>query len=159
MLRRAPAVSANPNALAIHGGTPVRSKPFAIWPQTSDIDEQNILKSLQNHRWCTYDGEFIPKFEKAWGCLARISHHEEEKAGFNVAVIGTSNFLPLASCSYNDKLREVRDRQCSARRFAVGLKPRPSGRLVKTSDCGENSGLLHWRLRPTCTKGRCGLAP
>ena len=54
---------------------------------------------------------------------------------------------------------EVRDRQCSARRFAVGLKPRPSGRLVKTSDCGENSGLLHWRPRPTCTKGRCGLVP
>jgi perosamine synthetase len=65
--RRAPAVAGNPNALAVHGGTPVRSKPFPTWPQTGDIDEQYILKSLRNHRWCTFDGEFIPKFEKAWG--------------------------------------------------------------------------------------------
>ena len=56
----------NPNALALHGGTPVRTKPFPSWPQTSDLDEANILKSLRNHRWCTFDGEFIPKFEKAW---------------------------------------------------------------------------------------------
>jgi len=65
--RRAPAVSGNPNALAINGGTPVRSKPYPTWPQTSEVDEQNILKSLRNRRWCTFDGEFIPKFEKAWG--------------------------------------------------------------------------------------------
>ena len=30
------------------------------------MDEENILKSLRNHRWCTLDGEFIPKFEKTW---------------------------------------------------------------------------------------------
>jgi dTDP-4-amino-4,6-dideoxygalactose transaminase len=65
--RRAPAVSGNPNALAINGGTPVRSKPYPTWPQSSEIDEQNILKSLRSHHWCTFDGEFIPKFEKAWG--------------------------------------------------------------------------------------------
>lgn len=63
---RAPAVSGNPNALALNGGTPVRSKPYPSWPQTSELDEQNILKALRNHRWCTFDGEFIPKFEKAW---------------------------------------------------------------------------------------------
>src|ERR1051326_3866804 len=56
----------NPKALALHGGTPVRSKPFPGWPQTGQLDEDNILKSLRNHRWCTFDGEFIPKFEKAW---------------------------------------------------------------------------------------------
>jgi len=65
--RPAPAAAGNPNALALHGGTPVRSKPFPTWPQTSEIDEQYILKSLRNHRWCTFDGEFIPQFEKAWG--------------------------------------------------------------------------------------------
>ena len=56
----------NPNALALHGGTPVRSKPFPDWPQTSEVDEQNILQSLRSHRWCTFDGKFIPQFEKAW---------------------------------------------------------------------------------------------
>ena len=60
------AISGSPNALALHGGTPVRSTPFPDWPQTTEIDEQNILKSLRNHHWCTADGEFIPKFEKAW---------------------------------------------------------------------------------------------
>jgi dTDP-4-amino-4,6-dideoxygalactose transaminase len=65
--RRAPAVSGNPNALAIKGGTPVRTKPYPTWPQTGEIDEQYILKALRNHRWCTFDGESIPKFEKAWG--------------------------------------------------------------------------------------------
>ena len=65
--RRAPAISGNPNALAIKGGTPVRTKPYPTWPQTAEIDEQNILKALRNHRWCTFDGEFVPKFEKAWG--------------------------------------------------------------------------------------------
>ena len=63
---RAAAVSGNPNILALKGGTPVRSVPFPAWPQTNELDEANILKSLRNHRWCTYDGEFIPKFEKAW---------------------------------------------------------------------------------------------
>lgn len=65
--RHAPALGGNPNALAMRGGTPVRSQPYPTWPQTSEIDEQYILKSLRNHRWCTFDGEFVPKFEKAWG--------------------------------------------------------------------------------------------
>lgn len=66
LLSFAPAVSNNANTLAIQGGTPVRTKPYPDWPQTFELDEQNILKSLRNHRWCTFDGEFIPKFEKAW---------------------------------------------------------------------------------------------
>ena len=66
--RRAPAVSGNPNALALAGGTPVRSQPYPEWPQTSAVDEANILQSLRSHRWCTLDqGNFIPQFEKAWG--------------------------------------------------------------------------------------------
>ena len=66
MAPKAAAVSSDPNALALNGGTPVRTKPFPSWPQTNELDEANILKSLRNHRWCTFDGEFIPKFEKAW---------------------------------------------------------------------------------------------
>jgi dTDP-4-amino-4,6-dideoxygalactose transaminase len=63
----APAVGGNPNALALNGGTPVRTKAYPSWPQTFAIDEENILKSLRSHRWCTLDkGNFIPQFEKAW---------------------------------------------------------------------------------------------
>ena len=63
---RAAAISGSPNALAMNGGTPVRTRPFPEWPQTHGLDEANILKALRNHHWCTYDAEFIPKFEKAW---------------------------------------------------------------------------------------------
>lgn len=63
---RSLAVPGNPNALALHGGTPVRTTPFPGWPQTAEVDEEYILKALRNHRWCTTDGEFIPKFETAW---------------------------------------------------------------------------------------------
>jgi len=65
----APAIRAatgNPNALAVQGGTPVRSKPFPTWPQTHELDENNILKALRSHKWCTYDGEYVAKFEKVW---------------------------------------------------------------------------------------------
>src|SRR5437899_10966550 len=62
---RAPAMSGTPNALALNGGTPVRSNPYPSWPQTSELDEQNLLKPLRNHRSCTFDGAFITKFEKA----------------------------------------------------------------------------------------------
>ncbi len=61
------AVGRNPNALALHGGTPVRTKPFPDWPQTNEQDEHYMLQSLRSHRWCTYDkGNFIPQFEKSW---------------------------------------------------------------------------------------------
>ena len=63
---RSVAIAGEPGALALNGGTPVRSTPFPQWPQTTEGDEQKILKSLRNHRWCTMDGEFIPQFEKAW---------------------------------------------------------------------------------------------
>jgi len=60
------AIAGDPKALAMHGGTPVRSTPFPEWPQTTEGDEQKILRSLRGHRWCTSDGGFIPQFEKAW---------------------------------------------------------------------------------------------
>ena len=63
---KAAAVGGNPNLLALHGGTPVRTRPFPSWPQTNELDEANILKAVRNHHWCTFDGEFIPKFEQAW---------------------------------------------------------------------------------------------
>jgi len=44
----------------------VGPRPFPDWPLTNELDEQNILKPLRGHRWCTYDTEnLIPEFEKA----------------------------------------------------------------------------------------------
>ena len=56
----------NPKALALNGGTPLGPRAFPDWPLTNELDEQNILKPLRGHRWCTYDTEnLIPEFEKA----------------------------------------------------------------------------------------------
>lgn len=62
----APAVGGNPDELALRGGTPVRTKPFPTWPQAFEIDEEYVLKAIRSHHWCSYDGEFTPKFEKAF---------------------------------------------------------------------------------------------
>lgn len=62
----APAVGGNPDQLALHGGTPVRTKPFPSWPQAFELDEEYVLKALRSHHWCSYDGEFTPRFEKAF---------------------------------------------------------------------------------------------
>ena len=62
----APSVGGNPNALALKGGTAVRTTPFPTWPQAFQIDEDYVLKAVRNQKWCSYDGEFGPKFEKAF---------------------------------------------------------------------------------------------
>jgi len=50
------AVTGNPNALAMQGGTPVRTTPFPHWPHHEAIDEEYVMKTLKNERWCSYDG-------------------------------------------------------------------------------------------------------
>jgi perosamine synthetase len=60
------AVTGNPNALAMKGGTPVRTTPFPHWPHHEAIDEEYVMKTLKNERWCSFDGEFGPRFEKAY---------------------------------------------------------------------------------------------
>lgn len=62
----APSVTGNPNALALKGGTAVRTTPFPTWPQSAAIDEEYVLKAVRSNHWCSYDGEFGPKFEKAF---------------------------------------------------------------------------------------------
>lgn len=64
--KSAPVVGGNPDQLAIHGGTPVRTTPFPSWPQAFELDEEYVLKALRSHHWCSYDGQFTPKFEKAY---------------------------------------------------------------------------------------------
>ncbi len=104
---RAPALSRNPNTLALKGGTPVRTKAFPTWPQTNDRDEANILKSLRNHRWCTFDGEFIPKFEKAWaerlgagGCVITPCGTHALHMALEVLAIGPGDEVLVSPYTY-----------------------------------------------------------
>jgi hypothetical protein len=97
------AISWNPGTLALKGGTPVRTTPSPGWPQTKDLDEKNILRALRNHRWCTYDGEFIPKYEKAWaeklgtrGCVMTPCGTHALHAALEVLDIGPGDEVLVA---------------------------------------------------------------
>ena len=99
--------SGNPNALALKGGTPVRTKPFPDWPQTDSLDEANILKALRNHRWCTYDGEFTPRFEKAWaaqigaqGCVMTPCGTHALHMGLDLVGVGPGDEVVVAPFTY-----------------------------------------------------------
>ncbi len=37
--------------LAINGGTPVRTKPFAAWPVCDERDKQALIQELENRQW------------------------------------------------------------------------------------------------------------
>lgn len=67
--------------LAILGGTPVRNKPFPVWPQYLPADAQRLQQVLESRHWGGYPvpshfcGEFADRFAKLHGakyglCLA-----------------------------------------------------------------------------------------
>jgi perosamine synthetase len=101
------AVPNNSNTLALKGGKPVRTHPFPSWPQTDRTDEENILTSLRNHRWCTFDGEFITKFEKAWtekvgvrGCVMTPCGTHALHTALNVLDVGPGDEVIVAPFTY-----------------------------------------------------------
>ncbi|MGQ9650367.1 MAG: DegT/DnrJ/EryC1/StrS family aminotransferase [Phycisphaerae bacterium] len=50
--------------LAIHGGTPVRTKPFPTWPVYGEPEEQAILRALRSGKWGKLDGVEVAAFER-----------------------------------------------------------------------------------------------
>src|ERR1041384_8326027 len=59
--------------LAILGGTPVRQRPFAPWPQFSPADAERLQSVLESRRWGGYPvpsrlaGEFAERFAREHG--------------------------------------------------------------------------------------------
>jgi len=53
------------NTLAIHGGTPVRAKPFpGTWPIIDEREEKALVKALKSRNWCCLRGNAVYDFEK-----------------------------------------------------------------------------------------------
>ena len=50
--------------LAIHGGTPVRTKPFPSWPIYGEEEERRLIAVLRSGNWGKLAGDEVVRFEK-----------------------------------------------------------------------------------------------
>lgn len=50
--------------LAIHGGAPVRTKPFLAWPQVGPREEESVLSALRSGVWGKMQGSEVRRFEE-----------------------------------------------------------------------------------------------
>jgi dTDP-4-amino-4,6-dideoxygalactose transaminase len=60
--------------LAIHGGPPVRTKPFPAWPIFGSEEEQALLRTLHSGRWGRLDGDEVNRFERAFADYHQAKH-------------------------------------------------------------------------------------
>jgi dTDP-4-amino-4,6-dideoxygalactose transaminase len=63
--------------LALHGGKPVRSRPFNTWPVFGKPEEKRLLRVLHGGQWGRLQGSEVARFEKrfaeAHGCKHGIA--------------------------------------------------------------------------------------
>ncbi|NUQ62505.1 MAG: DegT/DnrJ/EryC1/StrS family aminotransferase [Pirellulales bacterium] len=74
--------------LAIQGGAPVRTKPFAGWPVFGESDQQALIAALQSGNWGKLQGDQVRTFEK------RFAEYHEARHG--VAIVNGTVGLRLA---------------------------------------------------------------
>ena len=60
--------------LAIHGGTPVRTKPFGGWPVFGHEEEEALLAALRSGAWGSLDGTYVTRFEEEFAALQGARH-------------------------------------------------------------------------------------
>jgi dTDP-4-amino-4,6-dideoxygalactose transaminase len=61
-------------SLAIHGGPPVRSKPFPSWPVFGKEEEQALLRALHSGKWGRLDGDEVARFERRFADYHQAKH-------------------------------------------------------------------------------------
>ena len=63
--------------LALHGGAPVRTRPFTTWPVFGAAEEERLLRTLRSGNWGKLDGaetgEFERRFAAQHGCRHGIA--------------------------------------------------------------------------------------
>src|SRR5215218_7147033 len=76
------------NALALLGGTPVRTKPFPTWPIYGQEEERALLRTLHSGKWGKIDGGEVKTFER------RFAEYHGAKHG--IAVVNGTVSLRIA---------------------------------------------------------------
>ena len=62
-------------ALAIHGGQPVRSKPFPAWPVFGEEEEAALLRTLRwSGKWGRLDGDEVAQFDRRFADYHQAKH-------------------------------------------------------------------------------------
>ena len=62
------------NALALSGGTPIRTKPFTAWPVFGAAEEQRLLQVLRSGNWGRLDGTEVAEFESRFAAMHGCRH-------------------------------------------------------------------------------------
>jgi dTDP-4-amino-4,6-dideoxygalactose transaminase len=60
--------------LAILGGTPIRSQPFAPWPVVGEAEEMRLLRTLRSGKWGRLHGEEVAEFEQRFASMHGCRH-------------------------------------------------------------------------------------
>lgn len=60
--------------LALFGGSPVRTKPFARWPIFGAAEEQRLLRALRSGNWGRLDGDQVSQFEHRFAAMHGCRH-------------------------------------------------------------------------------------
>lgn len=74
--------------LALLGGTPIRSHPFASWPIFDSTDEQRVLAAVRSGKWGRLDGNEVAQFEQHFARMHGCQH--------GIAVVNGTVSLRLA---------------------------------------------------------------
>jgi dTDP-4-amino-4,6-dideoxygalactose transaminase len=74
--------------LAIHGGKPLRTKPFPEWPIFGDVEEEYLIRALRSGKWGRLAGNEVNQFEKDFA-----EYHQAKHA---VAIVNGTVGLRLA---------------------------------------------------------------
>lgn len=64
----------SPSALAIYGGTPVRTDPIGRWPVFGFEEEELLLEALRSGVWGSIDGTFVKRLEAEFAALQDARH-------------------------------------------------------------------------------------
>jgi dTDP-4-amino-4,6-dideoxygalactose transaminase len=60
--------------LALFGGTPVRTAPFASWPVYGSLEEKRLLRALHSGKWGKLDGPEVAEFETKFAAMHGCRH-------------------------------------------------------------------------------------
>jgi len=65
-------LSKKASKLAVHGGQPVRTKPWPSWPIWDKSAEKSIISILRSGIWCRLGGKTVSEFEKKYAELMGV---------------------------------------------------------------------------------------